>query len=123
MHDNLHHLTMNYFNNFIFGHLMASLNKTFHPSKTIVYIIKIIQIDSERLCNLMALNPCIIPLCLMYNIINIMHIKDIFNSHYIVCYSKTENHSDLDCNNQILTLLSKKKIGFFRLNIMYTCPL
>ena len=46
----------------IFGHLMAYLNEKFHPSKTIVYLIKILQTDFEIPCNVMAQNPCTIPL-------------------------------------------------------------
>ena len=52
------------FKNTSFGHLMPSLSEKNHPSKTIVYLIQILQTDFKSPCNLMSPNPCIIPCCL-----------------------------------------------------------
>ena len=117
-----HRLVMAYFKNTSFGHLMASLSETFQPSKTIVYLIQIIQIDFDIPCNLMALNPCTIPLCISQCIFNIMLLQNICNNHYIVCHNKTQIYSDLDCTNDILSLLWMKQLVLFRRNIIYTCP-
>ena len=101
----LHCLTIAYFKNTSVGHIMESLSETFHPIKTIVYLIQIIQTGFEIPCDLMAHNPFIVPLCLIQIIINIMHPNNISNVNYIVCYRKTQIRSDLDCTNQILDLL------------------
>ena len=37
-----HRLTITYFKNTSFGHIMAYLSETYHPSKAIFYLIKII---------------------------------------------------------------------------------
>ena len=67
---------------------MASLSETFHPSKNIVYLIQILQTDFESPHNVMASNPCIIPRCLSWRIVKIMHLKNIINRKYIVCHRK-----------------------------------
>ena len=105
-----------------FGHLMAYLSDKFNQSKTIFYLIKILHTDFESPCNVMEPNPCIVPCCPSYHIFNIMHINNIFNRHYIVCYIKTKINLDLDCTKHILYLLWMKQLDLFRGNIIYTRP-
>ena len=101
---------------------MANLSEKVHTSKTIVYLIQINQTDFEIPCNIIAPNTCIITLFLSYHIVNIMHIKNIFNRHYIVCYIKIQIHSDIDCTNQSLDLIQMKHIDFFKGNLIYNHP-
>ena len=49
-----------HFKNTSFGHIVESLSETFHPSKTIVELIRIIQTYFESPCNVMEPNTCII---------------------------------------------------------------
>ena len=56
-------LTIDYFINTSFRHLMAPLSAKFYPGKTIVYLIQMIQTDFDIPGNVIATNTCIIYHC------------------------------------------------------------